>query len=679
MPMHPEEGQRLSELLEHHYHDPGVKGAATLWDMWLARASLWYAGQQPAEGEAMRAYWRQRLLTRPIDAEGYVGTCQHLGSAHSDGWPFPLWTQAEGIGWHFTLAHNPFLAGMKTPISTSVDGWKLEGCSVASIDEAQGLVLSLDQPNATLTTPPFDIDSTVSPFVCLDVFAEGFAESDSPRFVWETGEGARDEMAIALPKPSDGPKLVMIPIYRHPQFKGRHKQWQIRWNNSRPAKVVIRALHSAIDSRHNVNNASFILGSLDYARWTGDISFLRDVLPKLWHALDYAIEEFHVREEGVVRTDWVGHDGRTGLDRTTHPKKLIRGRGVGSNYWDLLPFGSRDLMGTLYLLAAIDQTALLHRQMERHPEWNLPHPPERLSAEQLESLADHVRRASRALFWNDTTGRFAACVDVDHFLHDFGYVYLNAETIYYGLASPSQARSIYDWIDGRRLVAGDTSQGQDIYHFRFAPRATTKRNIDWYMFAWADPESIPWGGQVQDGGAVFAWSYHDLLSRLSVLGADNAWQRWQEIIHWYGDVQKEGGYRAYYAKPDRGTLQGCGTAGGLGLDCEFSENLLVPLAMIEGFAGLNPTAEGLSFSPRLPSGLPSLTIRRVAIHGHILDIEIQNNQVEFRAVVTGSRPLTLLPNDPRGKIDSQMIPPGGFVWDPASRPILVWQNSSPGN
>ena len=36
-----------------------------------------------------------------MNAEGYVHTQQHDGPAHAEGWPFPLWMQAGGIGWHF--------------------------------------------------------------------------------------------------------------------------------------------------------------------------------------------------------------------------------------------------------------------------------------------------------------------------------------------------------------------------------------------------------------------------------------------------------------------------------------------------------------------------------------------------------------------------------------------------
>ena len=134
-----------------------------------------------------------------------------------------------------------------------------------------------------------------------------------------------------------------------------------------------------------------------------------------------------------------------------------------------------------------------------------------------------------------------------------------------------------EWIAGRRIVAGDTSQGADIYHWRFGPRATTLRNLDWYGQGWHGPESIPWGGQVQDGGAVLGFSFYDLWARLKVLGPDDCWQRLLEILAWEKDVQSAGGYRKYYEGGKRGTtLQGGGTAGGLGIDYEFYESSLVP-------------------------------------------------------------------------------------------------------
>jgi hypothetical protein len=85
-------------------------------------------------------------------------------------------------------------------------------------------------------------------------------------------------------------------------------------------------------------------------------------------------------------------------------------------------------------------------------------------------------------------------------------------------------------------------------------------------------------------------------------------------------VQDEGGYRSYYATPSRGTLQGGGPPGGLGLDREFMESVLVPQVMLDGFLGFKPTADGYTLKPQLPSDWPSLTVRDIHLHGKVLTI-----------------------------------------------------------
>jgi len=42
-----------------------------------------------------------------------------------------------------------------------------------------------------------------------------------------------------------------------------------------------------------------------------------------------------------------------------------------------------------------------------------------------------------------------------------------------------------------------------------------------------------------------------------VLGPDNAWERLQQMLDWFAEVQAAGGYRAYYDRQSRpGRLQG---------------------------------------------------------------------------------------------------------------------------
>jgi hypothetical protein len=262
----------------------------------------------------------------------------------------------------------------------------------------------------------------------------------------------------------------------------------------------------------------------------------------------------------------------------------------------------------------------LERAIAAHPAWEIPADGGPFAADDLTALADAVREDFRRRFWSEGKGRFVGWIDGDGRGYDYGFTILNLEAIDAGLASPEQARSILDWLDGTREVDGDTSRGADIYHWRFGPRATTRRNIETYVWSWNRPESIPWGGQVQDGGAVLGFSYFDIMARLHVNGPDDAWRRLEEILAWFRDVQAEGGYRPYYATPGRGTLQGGGPPGGLGLDQEFLESVLVPQVMLYGFLGFRPTPEGFEVNPRLPEDWPSLTILGIHLHDRVIDV-----------------------------------------------------------
>ncbi len=260
---------------------------------------------------------------------------------------------------------------------------------------------------------------------------------------------------------------------------------------------------------------------------------------------------------------------------------------------------------------------------------------------ELRQHAAEVKLEGNRLFWNSQTGRFNACLDADGQPHDYGFTFLNLEAIHYDFATKEHARAILDWITGDRQVNGDTSQGADIYHRRFAPRSTTRRNTEWYGWFWTHPESIPWGGQVQDGVAVLGFSYHDLMARLKVRGPDDAWQRLQEILRWFAEVQAAGGYRKYYDGTREGTLQGGGPPGGLGLDREFFESVLVPQVMLYGFLGFNPQADGFTLAPRLPATWPELSLDRIRYQNCELRVRARADSVEVWKTGDREEPLRL--------------------------------------
>ncbi|MEA3365352.1 MAG: hypothetical protein U9Q79_06890, partial [Candidatus Hydrogenedentes bacterium] len=172
--------------------------------------------------------------------------------------------------------------------------------------------------------------------------------------------------------------------------------------------------------------------------------------------------------------------------------------------------------------------------------------------------------------------------------------------------------------------------------------ATTKRNIEWYGFMWPNPESKPWGGQVQDGGAVLGFTFYDLWARLHVLGPDNAWNRLQEILVWEKEVWETGGYREYYKDGVRGTtLQGGGTAGGLGIDFEFFESSLMPSIVTYGFLGLDPAADALRIDPKLPKTSPEMGVTNLLYRQVPMDILVTNTTLSIMVKEMPQDPLWL--------------------------------------
>ena len=590
VPGQEKEMETLRDLFWHHYPQAGPK--ATLWDEWLSDVSLWPAVSTGNQSDAMRQAWAATLSARIEDPEGYVATHQHQNIAHQLGWPFPFWTQGRhGCGWHFSFK-NTVGPGWRPNDLAKTDGWTLSGASNAGTNE-DGWRIEVTNTDAVVTAPVWKCEAFEVPFLQLRWQTTGLG-TQQPYIEWTTPSATNFTSARRVyfePTKNDQMTYTMVPMYHEPQWTGEVQQLRIGLGNSALGTVTIQAFFSQYDTRHNINSQNFVRGCAKYFWWTRDLNFLRANINRMRTAIRYVMTEHHALERKVVYTTWVGHDGRSGLERTPDGKKIIHtGQGIGNDYWDILPFGGLDAYATVQYYSALGTMAEIEREIRDHPEWMIPGGVLAFDPAMLEQHAAEVKAEGNRLFWNPDTQRFNACVDADGKSHDYGFTFLNLEAIYYDFATPEHVREILSWINGDRTVAGDTSQGPDIYHWRFGPRSTTKRNLDWYFWAWSSPESIPWGGQVQDGGAVLGFSYHDLMARLNTLGPDNAWQRLKQILAWYNEVETAGGYRKYYNGTREGTMQGAGTAGGLGLDQEFFESAMVPQIMLKGFLGFTARA-----------------------------------------------------------------------------------------
>jgi hypothetical protein len=671
-----EEARYLNRYLWHHYSARGGVGKTLFNKEYLTLSDMWLTADSQRSDRPIQEAFRERLLSIQIDPEGYVHTHQHFSHAHDFGWPFPLWPQVPGspkgitMGWHFQEDGPDWQwlwPMMKAKHLTSsygqgaLEGWELENIESEGIVDGKWKLAATGPSPAIVTPAGAEIEAFNSPFLQLRWTRTGERKNHAlPYIEWmregENGFGP-DRRVHFDTQESDHQGVTkvshsIVPMYRHPKWDGKIIRMRISLAPGEDdVEFSIDSFFTVYDTRHTINNPIFILASWNYFRWTGDIAFLRENINRMRTALRYQQTVMGGLEHNFIRVPWVGHDGLPSYTIGPHGEKTFNpGHGIGNNYWDIMPFGGDDMYATSQYYSATVTMAEIEESILKHPGWGVPRGALTFDAEELREHAAEVKKAANGKFWNKEKGRFVASVDTAGVPHEYGYTFLNLDSIWYGIASDEHAASIMDWITGKRIVDGDTSTGDDIYHWRFGPRATTLRNLDWYGQGWTRPEGIPWGGQVQDGGAVLGFSFYDLWARLHLLGADNAWQRFSEILEWEREVWAEGGYREYYKDGKRGTtMQGCGTAGGLGIDCEFYESSLLPCIVTYGFLGLDPGGAVLRINPLLPKACPRMGVSNVHYRGVRLDIEADRESGSI-AIRMKDRPVEAI----------TIVPPEGY-------------------
>ncbi len=640
---HQAKAEVLNRYLWYHFSNrqPRSGYGTTLFNKeYLSISDPWMSGAMLEDGiTTAQDSLRGSLLAIKLSDEGYVHTHQHLSHAYDYGWPFPLWTQVPGgaqgvtVGWHFQDESIPpgmwvwgYLKGWNDPRyfgETATQGWGLDGLESLGTTDAKWKLRVTGNLPALVTPEGMGIDALNAPYI--QCRWNGAGEGATIEWLREGDEEFGPDRRVSIARgDSDfehiwGAEHWFADMHEHPLWQG--KITRLRICPDAAAALEINSIFTCYDTRHPINNPIYILSCWRYFRWTGDDEFLATVMPRVRRALRYQQTVMGGLDHGFIRNPWPGHDGRPGYTVEEDGSKTFNpGHGIGNNYYDLVPFGGDDMYSTSQYYASLLAVAELEEASARGDDVMEP------SA--LCKHAARVKRVANRKFWNRETGRFVGWIDADGVAYDYGFTFVNLDAIWYGIASRPHAREIMAWISGERIVEGDTSTGDDIYRWRFGPRATTRRNVEAYGQGWTAPESIPWGGQIQDGGGVLGFSFHDLMARLNVYGPDDAWKRLGEVLDWEKEVHAAGGYREYYADGSRGTtLQGGGPPGGIGLDREFHESSMVPAIVTEGFLGLKPTADGLEVSPRMPSDCPMMAIRNLTYRGVVMDIEVDADAV----------------------------------------------------
>lgn len=663
----------------------------TLGDLWMD--GLWDPGNGERPAQPVQTALSQALSSLPQDADGYVQSGQHFSHAHDGGWPFPLWSQIEGgwagrtAGWHFQESGPGWLwefgfLQSKDPHTglEATQAWRTEGLISHGLREGRWQ-LSTNGPTARLTAPRNTrFEARLAPFVQVRWKLPDNLPESARAFLWWTTSDEADfstPRVVSLPlqpgslNPTDGCRHSLVQLAGERGWYGTITGLRITIDGL-PAGTALEldSVFTCFDTRHPANAALFVLACSNVVRWTGNLRFLRQQIGRMRAAVELLDRTFYGAQLGHTRVTWSGHDGLRGWARDGEDRLAIHPEsGIGGNYFDLLPFGYDDAWLTAQYLGALEALAEVEALAEAYPRLGLLENQRPGNFKLLSDRARKVRERGGAYLFDSGPGRFVACIDASGVPHDYGYTFLNLDAVRFGLANALQREQVLSWLFAERSIESDTSVGADLYHWRFGLRTSTVRNVEWYSPVWTDPASQAFGEQIQDGGAVLGFTYFELMERLRWRGVDDAFQRYREVLSWYREVEAAGGFRPYYASPRReGSLQGCGTPGGLGLDCEFQEGRLIAAFAAHGLLGLQPDLQRLYVRPRFPEGCSLLGIQGLQYRNVRLDLTARPERIDLRLHDRPLGALTLAldeewllePGEARGS-QFQLENPGDYV------------------
>lgn len=424
-------------------------------------------------------------------------------------------------------------------------------------------------------------------------------------------------------------------------------------------KLLYNFIRSDFDDRMSDNCGQYISAAKHYLSYTQDTELLKTVLPNARRALQFYLTCLNGEQNGIIDNSYLVGHFNCGTPAT--------GIGISDGFWDAISFPNANLYSNLSYHQALEGMLFLEQMAE---EYDVESPAVTVLGkdmktvvpyqETISSLREKLERCENVMrekFWDDEKGRFFAGyydtqdgTGVTTEKMDYGFLMFNLQAVTDGIATPAQAERILSWVSGEREIAGDTSKGDDIYKFLFAPRFSTKNNAS--DSVWAVGQADSWECGVRNGGAVMQTSYYDVVARSLVGGADDAFSRLKGIESFYTAVRRSGGegtgfYRKYFENLGIGMqgnydADGDGVADGdsegpVGIDCEFLEAALMFVSVPDAFFGLEPNYDGtLAVQPRMPASLDYWRMENLLFGGVSYDLSIGKYFVQLSNVQQSS-------------------------------------------
>ncbi len=324
-----------------------------------------------------------------------------------------------------------------------------------------------------------------------------------------------------------------------------------------------------------------------------------------------------------------------------------------SNYWDNLPFGNYDAYENALFYQAVNSMAGIYRMLGEDFA---------TKAAEMETLAEKIKVKYNELYWDAEKGRYIACIDTEGTRVDYGLTFVNFEAMKYGLASPEQAKLIFDWIDGDRVIEGEKTTGADILSYaNILRRAGRKRyeeikELDLRLAAitntipinndenkktgiiwWHAPAGInPWAGaaygsHLENGGYIFYPVFYELMARTEYEGAQSTTDRLYEIGRVYA-----------YNRLNSDAATSGSTNWLEGLVGEFPESGLVPTAYLYSLIGASAEHDGLHIAPAFNEVYEAMGVKKLTYGLKNYAVEVRRDGSMTLTPAKGEADLTLV-------------------------------------
>lgn len=694
----------------------GIKMGAgsTYQKLWEADSLVWFDSTQNGLQTYDAMNWiRAYLQNITIDKYGYVysladpiNPSSETGPYQSMGWPFPSYKTKVGNNGgdeYISYGANFYNDSTKEKWTSDVGTLKRESGALkfsfsGNVDQEFSMYsTTLDEKGRGYNTVLFGNFLEVE-MIWEDQGAQGgliSTDIDDWYISWQTEEdGAKwftvsqKEWAVNPHEPT-GQDVYRsnFPLYMHEGWDGKHVtalKITIKPKEGKSLKIngKLDFIHMMSDTRHSTNIANYICALERYVSFNNDIEFLKEQITRARRAMLFQL--FALKgKDGLLDLGYFRSHALAPNDGYDDGKDFYYGYIANNGFWDIFPSGHKNAEANYYFYMSLKSMIKLERFI-KDADIKITESAEAVSPnvtcgtnikynetiETLTRLAETVRtnickNVEDGGFWNPKTGRFAwAIYDADNpntgtkkgEPMDYGYTELNFRMIQEGIATDAQVASIMSWINGTRTVAGDDSQGKDIYYFQFAPRVSTKENTFDYTCNWLETirGKTRWkfGYNCQSGGAILFVSYYDLMARAKTAGADDCYERLKQIQQWYSACyEKHSGvgkdfYQNYYnqlileenlagEKGYQYVIQSVerGKNGAIGIDSEFLESSLVYATVPYAFFGLAAETYGnLTIAPNLPSSVTYFGMKNLMYANVPYDCFITNNSVTISNV-----------------------------------------------